>query len=140
MYSINNVGPLNKYIVTAEPHSPQPKVIQQAQVTGRRHIIAGKITNKKPNAGAGGVSDNSIDSSIDEEMLDKIKNIYSEMRKHGGGGGNSSLYYGGAGPSAAVGYPQPNIYYPGINNNAYSRSMMNVPSKVGSYQQPNNRG
>ena len=56
--------------------------------------------------GAGVVSDNSIDSSIDEEMLDKIKNIYSEMRKHTGGpapGNNSSLYYGGT--SNHSGYP-----------------------------------
>lgn len=39
------------------------------------------------------VSDHSIDSSIDEEMLDKIKNIYSEMRKHNGGitGGGGGL-------------------------------------------------
>ena len=28
------------------------------------------------------LSEKSIDSSIDDEMLDKIKNIYSEMRKH----------------------------------------------------------
>ncbi len=104
MYSINNVAPLNKDIVPVEPNSPQPKVIHQAQVTGRRHIISGTTTNKKPNAGAGVVSDNSIDSSVDEEMLDKIKNIYSEMRNHGGGGGNSSLYYGGAGSSTTGGY------------------------------------
>jgi hypothetical protein len=70
-------------------------------VTGRRHIIAATSTNKKPNHGAGVISDNSIDSSIDEEMLDKIKNIYSEMRKHAGGGGAaSSLYYGGGNTNA----------------------------------------
>jgi hypothetical protein len=40
------------------------------------------------------VSDNSIDSSIDEDMLDKIKNIYSEMRKQTAA---SSQYYGGGG-------------------------------------------
>ena len=35
-------------------------------------------------------------SPINPEMLDKIKNIYSEMRKHAGGGvAASSLYYGG---------------------------------------------
>ena len=42
-------------------------------------------------------SDKSIDSSIDEEMRDKIKNIYCEMRKHT----HSSQYYGTLGTSNA---------------------------------------
>jgi hypothetical protein len=112
MYSINNAAQKD-LIVPVDIKSPQPKVILQAQGTGRRHIMApatsgngGGYSNMNKRGGAGVVSDNSIDSSIDEEMLDKIKNIYSEMRKHTGGpapGNNSSLYYGGT--SNHSGYP-----------------------------------